>query len=133
MCALVKYIHDNLPTSLAVNFLADVGEISPAEARNFCNYYKFNPGAIKHFSFKDLIENEQLWLFGTTEGQQRTQWREQSYPKDIQLDLENYVSILVCGKCKKRKVDYYKMQIRGADEPMTVFAHCLLCDHKWVQ
>ena len=133
MCSIHKYIRDKLPCDVAESFISTVRNIKARDARNFCNHYHFNPDAIKHFRFQDLIENEQLWLFGTTEGKQRTEWREQSYPKDIQPDLENYVSILVCGKCKQRKVDYYKMQIRGADEPMTIFARCLLCDHKWVQ
>jgi transcription elongation factor S-II len=40
-------------------------------------------------------------------------------------------SIYTCGKCKKDKVEHYQKQTRSADEPMTVFCHCLLCGKRW--
>ena len=37
-----------------------------------------------------------------------------------------------CSACKKKtKCDYYQMQTRSADEPMTTFVTCLECDRKW--
>ncbi|KAJ2719488.1 transcription elongation factor TFIIS [Coemansia sp. Benny D115] len=36
-----------------------------------------------------------------------------------------------CGRCKKRKCTYFQMQTRSADEPMTTFVTCLVCDNKW--
>jgi len=36
-----------------------------------------------------------------------------------------------CGKCKQRKVRYYQMQTRSADEPMTTFCTCVNCGNKW--
>jgi DNA-directed RNA polymerase subunit M/transcription elongation factor TFIIS len=37
-----------------------------------------------------------------------------------------------CHGCKKKsKCDYYQMQTRSADEPMTTFFTCLECDKKW--
>lgn len=37
-----------------------------------------------------------------------------------------------CSGCKKKtKCDYYQMQTRSADEPMTTFVTCLECDRKW--
>lgn len=37
-----------------------------------------------------------------------------------------------CSSCKKKtKCDYYQMQTRSADEPMTTFVTCLECDRKW--
>ncbi len=39
---------------------------------------------------------------------------------------------LWCSSCKKKsKCDYYQMQTRSADEPMTTFVTCLECDKKW--
>ena len=35
-----------------------------------------------------------------------------------------------CKKCKGKKTTFYEQQTRSADEPMTVFVHCLDCDHK---
>eukprot|EP01083_Nonionella_stella_P046717 125122_1 len=36
-----------------------------------------------------------------------------------------------CGRCKERKCTYYQMQTRGADEPMTVFVCCVVCQNRW--
>ena len=40
-------------------------------------------------------------------------------------------SLLKCGKCKKMNVTYNQMQTRSADEPMTTFAYCMECGHRW--
>lgn len=37
-----------------------------------------------------------------------------------------------CSRCKKEsKCEYYQLQTRSADEPMTTFVTCLECDRKW--
>ena len=36
-----------------------------------------------------------------------------------------------CRKCKMKKCTYYQMQTRAADEPMTTFVTCLMCDNRW--
>ncbi|KAL4444245.1 hypothetical protein ABPG75_011982 [Micractinium tetrahymenae] len=36
-----------------------------------------------------------------------------------------------CGKCRQRKTTYYQMQTRSADEPMTTFVTCLVCNNRW--
>ena len=37
-----------------------------------------------------------------------------------------------CSSCKRKtKCDYYQMQTRSADEPMTTFVTCLECDKRW--
>ena len=36
-----------------------------------------------------------------------------------------------CYKCSKRKCSVYQLQTRSADEPMTTFVTCLICDNKW--
>jgi DNA-directed RNA polymerase subunit M/transcription elongation factor TFIIS len=39
---------------------------------------------------------------------------------------------LWCSRCKKKtKCDYYQLQTRSADEPMTTFVTCLECDRRW--
>jgi len=39
---------------------------------------------------------------------------------------------MFCSRCKKKsKCDYYQMQTRSADEPMTTFVNCLECDKQW--
>jgi transcription elongation factor S-II len=45
---------------------------------------------------------------------------------------ESAAIIMWCSACKKKtKCDYYQMQTRSADEPMTTFVTCLECDRKW--
>ncbi|MDP2438361.1 MAG: hypothetical protein Q8P67_21665 [archaeon] len=41
------------------------------------------------------------------------------------------VDTFQCRRCKERKVTYYQMQTRSADEPMTIFITCLHCGHHW--
>jgi len=36
-----------------------------------------------------------------------------------------------CGRCNQRKVTYFQIQTRGADEPITTFITCTVCDNKW--
>lgn len=36
-----------------------------------------------------------------------------------------------CSKCKSRKTVFTSMQIRSADEPMTIFVRCLNCGKSW--
>lgn len=36
-----------------------------------------------------------------------------------------------CGRCKSMKTSHRQAQCRSADEPMSVFANCNNCGHKW--
>jgi DNA-directed RNA polymerase subunit M/transcription elongation factor TFIIS len=36
-----------------------------------------------------------------------------------------------CSKCKQNNCNYYQMQTRSADEPMTTFVTCLDCGKRW--
>ncbi|RKP06256.1 transcription elongation factor S-II [Thamnocephalis sphaerospora] len=36
-----------------------------------------------------------------------------------------------CPKCKQRKCTYFQMQTRSADEPMTTFVTCVVCNNRW--
>jgi len=36
-----------------------------------------------------------------------------------------------CGKCKKRECSYREVQLRSADEPMTLFITCINCGNRW--
>jgi DNA-directed RNA polymerase subunit M/transcription elongation factor TFIIS len=66
-----------------------------------------------------------------------TRWKE-SIEKIIETEKKMYstqknASIFMrCSSCKKKtKCDYYQLQTRSADEPMTTFVNCLECGKKW--
>lgn len=106
---------------------------SPQKIREFVQYYKINPSALEHFTVEQLISSPELWLVGTEHAKKRDKWLQEVYPKIENKSVEIIDSVLTCGKCKERKVDYYQKQTRGADEPMTCFCHCLNCGARWVQ
>ena len=39
--------------------------------------------------------------------------------------------MIKCRKCKSMKTDYYQLQTRSADEPMTTYVTCYSCEHRW--
>jgi len=52
--------------------------------------------------------------------------------KKLYAKNENACIFMWCSGCKKKaKCDYYQMQTRSADEPMTTFVTCLECDKHW--
>jgi DNA-directed RNA polymerase subunit M/transcription elongation factor TFIIS len=52
--------------------------------------------------------------------------------KKLYSKNENAAIFMWCSGCKqKTKCDYYQMQTRSADEPMTTFVTCLECDRRW--
>lgn len=129
MDALLK---KTLPKKIAKLVIGECCDNSQ-DVRAFCAHYTENPSALTHFSVKQLVESPDLWFVSTVEGKRRQQWLEDSYPKHIERPIEITDSILKCGKCQENTVDYYEKQTRGADEPMTVFAHCLTCGKRWTQ
>jgi hypothetical protein len=36
-----------------------------------------------------------------------------------------------CARCKKRECVYQELQLRSADEPMSIFITCINCGHRW--
>lgn len=52
--------------------------------------------------------------------------------KKLYSKNQNASIFMWCSGCKKKtKCDYYQMQTRSADEPMTTFVNCLECDRRW--
>jgi len=45
--------------------------------------------------------------------------------------IDQVGGLFVCEECKSTKTTHYQKQTRGADEPMTVFAQCTECGHRW--
>jgi DNA-directed RNA polymerase subunit M/transcription elongation factor TFIIS len=64
-------------------------------------------------------------------------WKE-SIEKIIEMEKKLYAKndsasiFMWCSGCKRKtKCDYYQLQTRSADEPMTTFVTCLECDKRW--
>ena len=51
----------------------------------------------------------------------------------IEGDFSRATDRWQCNGCKMRKCTYYELQTRSADEPMTIFIHCLNCGKRWTQ
>jgi len=56
--------------------------------------------------------------------------------RELAMDMakakeDDYTGMFKCGKCKCKKVTYYQMQTRSADEPMTTYFTCMGCGAKW--
>jgi len=130
-----KFLAVKLPKNLVHTVFQICSQKNNSEqhARAFCAHWAINKEALTHFTVQDLIDAPELWIVSHTEGQRRADWRAEVYPKWEKNEIDITDSILQCGKCKKNTVDYYEKQTRGADEPMTIFAHCLSCGNQWRQ
>lgn len=135
-----KYVHARLPKPLAVKLLKFVKQRKMTQSaarqtlRAFCTHYRLHPSAADHFGVADLVMTPQTWLVSTPYHRQHQQWVNEALPsREHSGPASSKRSLLRCGKCKKNQVEYYEMQTRGADEPMTVFAHCLHCGKRWTQ
>jgi DNA-directed RNA polymerase subunit M/transcription elongation factor TFIIS len=51
----------------------------------------------------------------------------------LEGDFSRATEKFTCNSCKQRKCTYYELQTRSADEPMTLFIHCLNCQKRWTQ
>ncbi|KAL6303618.1 transcription elongation factor [Sparassis latifolia] len=46
-------------------------------------------------------------------------------------DAQAETDAFQCGRCKQRKCRYRQAQTRSADEPMTTFVTCTVCNNRW--
>jgi DNA-directed RNA polymerase subunit M/transcription elongation factor TFIIS len=52
-------------------------------------------------------------------------------PELLKNPVEKPDGMIKCRKCKSMKTDYYQLQTRSADEPMTTYVTCHNCEHRW--
>ena len=52
-------------------------------------------------------------------------------PESLKNPVEKPDGMIKCRKCKSMKTDYYQLQTRSADEPMTTYVTCYNCEHRW--
>ena len=95
--------------------------------------------AMTLYPFRHLVESMGISEFvnSTPVDQDPNRWRDilqkvlekdkAKYSKKVTANIEMF-----CRSCKKKsKCDYYQVQTRSADEPMTTFVTCLECDTRW--
>lgn len=54
-----------------------------------------------------------------------------AYNESLERFSNDNKSMFTCNKCKKKQVEYYQLQTRSADEPMTTFCTCTFCGARW--
>jgi DNA-directed RNA polymerase subunit M/transcription elongation factor TFIIS len=95
--------------------------------------------AVELFHYRHLIPTMTVQEFADTSPVDRNpaRWRA-IIEKTIETEKATYsreatASIhMFCSSCKRKtKCDYYQLQTRSADEPMTTFVTCLECGKRW--
>lgn len=74
----------------------------------------------------EIIEPDGLWAATILKKKNK----EISMEKARMAD-DDYTGAFRCGKCKSMKTDYYQLQTRSADEPMTTYVTCRCCGNRW--
>ena len=88
---------------------------------------KLSNGDIKSFSIAFMTHQElvpQRWAVLIENKMKRDKSK---YENNIEAATDTFQ----CRKCKSNKCTYYQMQTRSADEPMTTFVTCIVCDNRW--
>jgi DNA-directed RNA polymerase subunit M/transcription elongation factor TFIIS len=95
--------------------------------------------AISLYRYRDMAKTMSVSDFvdSTAVDQNPKRWKEM-IQKIIDKEKAMYSKkstasiFMFCSSCKKKtRCDYYQLQTRSADEPMTTFVTCLECDKKW--
>ncbi len=102
----------------------------------FKHYYVVKAMQILHHletypSFKDRVVNQKMSKTICT-----LKRSEMTNDEPVTMQRHNVVEeiadgIFKCPKCHKRKVTYYQVQTRSADEPMTSYCTCVNCGFRW--
>tara|TARA_Y100000389_G_scaffold204108_1_gene255044 strand:+ start:4551 stop:5066 length:516 start_codon:yes stop_codon:yes gene_type:complete len=95
-------------------------------------------------TLKDMILNGKMKTYEVVDTPQNVLWPGGPLSKEIEKNIQknlkkdynvasdiDYKGAFKCGKCKKWKTTYYELQTRSADEPMTIFITCHVCNSTW--
>jgi DNA-directed RNA polymerase subunit M/transcription elongation factor TFIIS len=78
------------------------------------------------------LDPAQLWPDGPVA---RMQYKRKARELEMEASRAHedgeYEGLFKCGKCKSRKTEYYQLQTRSADEPMTTYVTCRGCGNRW--
>ena len=97
--------------------------------------YVNNPRLMERLKEEEFMPHEIAYM--PRENVYPERWRvllDNKMKKDLHVIEEKPAAMtneVRCGKCKKRECVYQELQVRSADEPMTLFITCLNCGNKW--
>jgi DNA-directed RNA polymerase subunit M/transcription elongation factor TFIIS len=57
--------------------------------------------------------------------------KEERYENKYNKKLEGNTDNFTCRRCKSNNCNYYQLQTRSADEPMTTYVTCVECENRW--
>jgi transcription elongation factor S-II len=78
-------------------------------------------------TMKPWVMYPSIWHEAIIENQKRRKLQEFQIP-----NLSNISNgLFKCKKCNQYKTTYYQMQTRSADEPLTTFVTCMVCNNRW--
>jgi len=106
-------------------------------AMGLMNNFKRNPGLVEDYRTGKIPKNifsvepdilEPKGLYSQTKFKLR---RIELQIEETKRQNEDYEGMFKCGKCKSKKTDYYQLQTRSADEPMTTYVTCMACGNRW--
>ena len=97
-----------------------LSKIQKAELETACNYYGIFIGAK---SMVEASDPSQLTLPALQLSAPTLQ--------DVRYGKMAVSGMFQCGKCKNWKCTYTQAQTRSADEPMTTFVTCIVCNNRW--
>ena len=90
---------------------------------------ELNPSEVVSMSPADLASDQKKVEREQTQKEnlaaRRTDWATEQAKNS---DKEGFFT---CFKCGSKKTNFYQMQTRGADEPMTNFVNCFNCGKRW--
>jgi DNA-directed RNA polymerase subunit M/transcription elongation factor TFIIS len=88
---------------------------------------------LKEIKSTDLtsLTPDQLWPDGPYSRQLYANKTKELARDNSKRNEEGYEGMFKCRKCQGKKIHYYQLQTRSADEPMTTYFTCMTCGQKW--
>ena len=110
------------------------------KARSICD--NLNPTSyVKNVHLLDRMKNKEFLPHDlsimTKDRVHPEMWRniiDTQVRKDLHIydqKVEAMTDQYLCMRCKGRKVVYREIQLRSADEPMSIFFSCISCGNRW--
>jgi len=107
-----------------------IGNLNPSSYIN--NKYLWDRYTSGELTLEEIVKQSYYELF-PEHWQQLIDQQSKRERTQLEGDFSRATDKWLCLGCKMRKCTYYELQTRSADEPMTLFIHCLNCGKRWTQ